>query len=258
MQLYDDNPRQVDKERVVATIGSFDGLHIGHSSVIDQLKDHANRLGSSSMIITLNPHPRYVLGRDEGFSLITASREKEIVVGETGVDYLYKLPFTKEIAKLSAEEFIEQHLVSKIDLKALLIGYNNHLGSDRAAYRELEPIAKRLGFEIILLCEQDVKGEKVSSTIIRRAISEGNVEEAARYMRRPFFVVSSITGGELVTLDKKQIIPKDGRYFVEIADKIGDSHKIAARATIKNGVISIDNKIDRGNCIILFKETILE
>lgn len=257
MQIYSGSDRLSDKRGIVATIGSFDGLHLGHRSVISQLNRQSERAEASSMIISLSPHPRYVLGRDEGFSLITASRERELAVKDIGVDYLYNLPFNRGVAELTAREFIELHLVSKMDLKALLVGYNNHLGSDRASFSELEPIAQELGFELILLKEQEVEGEKVSSTIIRKAIISGDVERAARYMGRPFFVVSSILGGRAVTIEDKQLLPKDGTYFVEITESLDNKPTFRAKATIKNGIITTDNQIDTDDAIIIFRETIL-
>lgn len=208
-------------EGIVLTIGSFDGVHIGHRSVIRQLSHIAACEGAHSMIVTLSPHPRTVINNNEKFLLIYPDREKSILLERLGIDYLYNINFNRELSQLTACEFILKHITSKFNLKAILMGYNNFIGSDRASIDKLAELADKGGFKLISLQEESVEGDKISSTIIRELLSNGEIERATQLLGHNYFIVSDIESGRLTARMDERIMLPEGDYSVRVKTKQG-------------------------------------
>lgn len=166
----------------VVTIGSFDGVHRGHADLVGYLVRRAKEVGGESVVVTFSPHPREVLprGGGEDFRLLTTTQRKAELLGELGVDVMVVQEFTPAFAALGSEEFVRDYLCAKLGLHTLVVGYNHRFGHDRGgvAPDHFEHLAEKYGFEVLRVPEYRFEGEKISSSVVRRLLSEGNVRMA--------------------------------------------------------------------------------
>lgn len=166
-------------ERPVVTIGSFDGVHRGHAALLEYVKTEARRVDGRSVVVTFSPHPREVLPRGGEFRLITPLERKAELLEALGVDELIVVEFTMRFAALSSEEFVRDYLVKKLSIRSLVVGYNHRFGHDReVAENHFEVLGQRYGFDVVRASALTIEGGKVSSSIIRRLLAEGNQDEA--------------------------------------------------------------------------------
>lgn len=214
----------------VLTIGVFDGVHLGHKRVLNRLKEIAIEKNGESVVLTLWPHPRIVLGKDvESLRLLSNIEEKRYLLSKTEVDHLIILPFTKEFSELTACEFIEEYLAKKIGVKHLVVGYNHQFGKDRkAGFDSLNECAQKFGFTIEKLDEQFVNKEKVSSTKIREFLTAGFLDTANNYLGYEYFISGSVVEGNKIGRkigfptaniqipEPYKQIPRDGVYAVRV------------------------------------------
>ncbi len=158
----------------VVTIGSFDGVHLGHRKMIERLVEEARRRDGESIVITFEPHPRVALGRGYGMMQLTTPAEKCGLISRLGVDHMIVMRFDREFAAMTGEEFVRKILIDEIHAEALVVGFNHRFGHDRAD----KSVAERAGLDVYEVEECTVNGYKVSSTVIRRLITEGNTARA--------------------------------------------------------------------------------
>lgn len=159
----------------VATVGSFDGVHLGHRALLGRLTEVARAAGGESVVLTFEPHPRIALGRAEGMRLLTPLDKKIELLAALGIDNLIVIPFNQAFSALSGQEFIEQYICGTVGAETLIVGYNHRFGHDRIGADEIET-SKLL--RVVRVDECRVAGEHVSSTVIRRLLDESRVEEA--------------------------------------------------------------------------------
>ena len=230
----------------VVTVGTFDGVHRGHTKILNRLIQEAKSIGGESVIFTLNPHPRKVLFPEEKeLFLLSTFDEKLELLNNTGVDNLIIYPFTKEFAQLSSCDFIEKILYNKLDTKQLIVGFDHRFGKDRQGNIEiLKNYANPLGFDIIKVDALEHEGKKISSTRIRNSIISGDIEEANFYLGYDYFVSGTVVSGQKIGRDlgfptanikvnkQEKLIPKRGVYAVKI--KIED--------TIYKGMLNIGTR----------------
>lgn len=165
---------------VIAT-GFFDGVHLGHRKVIETLVSSARNRGEEAVVITFAQHPRTVLGQDAGdLVLLTTLEERVQMIKELGVDRVEVLDFTPELASLSAERYLREVVIGRFGGDAIVLGYDNRMGSDGLATEGVREVAQRLGLEVICC---GAEGD-ISSTKIRKALAEGRIEEAERMLGR--------------------------------------------------------------------------
>lgn len=164
----------------VVTIGSFDGVHVGHRALLRQVIDEARRVGGKSVVVTFSPHPREVIpGRADNFLLLTPLARKAELLEELGIDYLLVVEFTMAFAALTSEEFVRDYLREKLAMHTLVVGYNHRFGHDRdVADDHFERLGERYGFEVVRASAYQHEGGKVSSSVIRNLLVEGRVQEA--------------------------------------------------------------------------------
>lgn len=165
----------------VVTVGSFDGVHLGHRALLDRLTAEARARNGESIVLTFDPHPRVTLGRSEGLHLLTSLDEKIELLGRAGVDNVIVIPFDKAFSALSGREFAERYLLGRIGAEVLVAGYDHRFGHDRITSDQLEA----LGLRVVRVDERQVAGAHVSSTTIRRLVEEGNLAEAERLLGHP-------------------------------------------------------------------------
>ncbi len=214
-------------EPTIVTIGTFDGVHIGHQKIINRLISIGNESHLKSVILTFFPHPRMVLQKDSGIKLINTIEERRTILENLGLDYLLIKKFTKAFSRLSAEDFVKQILVDKLKAKKVIIGYDHRFGRNRNAnINDLKIFGDKYGFEVEEISAQDLNDVSVSSTKIRKALNEGDITKANAYLGYSFMLTGKVVKGKAlgrqidyptanisITEDYK-LIPKHGAYIV--------------------------------------------
>ena len=180
----------------VVTIGSYDGLHLGHQAIIKRVKERARLEGGDAVVLTFEPHPVKLLHPELQIPLITPTPKKMLLLERFGVDCTINLPFTTALAHLSAEEFIQQIVRDRIAPRWVVVGFNFTFGKGRTGTAaDLKKMGKRLGFEVEIVPPFTMNDHVVSSTRIRELIMEGNVAEANRMLGRKFFILGKVIHG---------------------------------------------------------------
>lgn len=215
-----------DKQTVV-TIGTFDGVHVGHKKIVKRLIDTAKIEGLQSVILTFFPHPRMVLQKDTNIKLINTIDERHDILEDLGLGILMVKKFTQEFSRLSAEDFVKTVLVDELKAKKVIIGYDHRFGRNRNAnINDLKIFGKTYGFCVEEISVQDINDVAVSSTKIRTALEAGDICLANTFLGYPFFLTGKVAKGK--GLGKKlgyptanieieedyKIIPKQGAYIV--------------------------------------------
>lgn len=224
-----------DRQPCVATIGFFDGVHRGHQFLIDEVKTEAAKAGLQSLVITFDRHPRQVLQQSYQPQLLTTLDEKLRLLSLTGIDDIYVLHFTQDMAGLTAKEFMSQILHDKLNVRKLVIGYDNRFGHNRAeGFDDYVQYGRDLGIEVIQAHPFEISGVKVSSSVVRAFLNGGEVEMAKRCLGRPFMLSGTVVRGfqegrkmgfptaNLQTAEGL-LIPADGVYAVKV--KVCDTGK---------------------------------
>ena len=180
MKLYNHLDEFSTKRKAVATIGIFDGVHPGHRKVLSRLAQSAEDAGGESVILSFFPHPRTILGKpDDDIRLINTLDEKISLLEQTGIQHLIIHPFDKAFSEIPADRFIEEVLVGKLRLSRLVIGHDHRFGKDRqGSYSLLQTESVRFGFEMEEIPALDLKNISISSSRIRKALLEGNIQAA--------------------------------------------------------------------------------
>ena len=217
----------ISERQTVVTIGTFDGVHAGHRSIIERLVNAANANNLDSVVLTFFPHPRMVLQKESGLQLINTIEERKKLLEQTGIDHLVIHPFTHQFSRLTAIEFVRDILVNKLKAKKIIIGYDHRFGRNRTAdINDLKQFGKDFDFEVEEITQQDVEKVAVSSTKIRNALLEGRVERANLYLKSPFTLNGTIIKGRgigkelgfptanLEITEDYKLIPKNGVYVV--------------------------------------------
>lgn len=221
---------QVRKDMAsVLTVGTFDGVHLGHQAILRYLLERAGALGGTSTVLSFHPHPREIV---EGapLSLLTTIEERADIMEEIGLDQLVVLPFTKEFSRLSAEAFVEDILVRGIGLREIVIGYDHAFGRDRRGNADLlRTLGKKHGFTVDIVPARIIQEQAVSSRKTRRVLEEdGGVEAAADMLGRPYCLTGRVVRGEgrgremgfptanIAVEHPRKVIPADGVYAVRV------------------------------------------
>lgn len=198
----------------VVTVGSYDGVHCGHRAILSRINELAEKGGGESVVVTFAPHPRIVLGKADGLKLLNTLDEKIALLDEVGIDHLIVAPFTEEFSRLSSEEYVRNYLVEKIGVQTLVVGYNHHFGHNKNGdFRFLQSLQEECGFEVCEISRQQIDDEKVSSTVVRGLIAEGDMAHAMRLLGRPYILIVNLK--EYVA-DPYKLLPPNGRYRVQI------------------------------------------
>lgn len=197
MKVYSDPDSFTDKN-VVLTIGMFDGVHEGHAKLLEHVVDQAKKKNAKSTVLTFWPHPRLVLQQNtDKLQFITTLDEKTKIISEKGIDNLILLPFSKELANLTAEQFITEILIKKIGMSHLVVGYNHRFGKDRIAnFESYVAYSKKHSFGISRVDAVYKSETSISSTIIREFLLSGNIEEANGLLGYRFSIFGTVKGGQ--------------------------------------------------------------
>lgn len=214
-------------KNAVVTAGTFDGVHLGHQKIISRLKEIANDIDGETLIITYYPHPRTVLQPDAPVQLINSLEEKIDLLESFGVDHLLVIPFTKEFSRMTSIEFIRDILVNLIQTKKLVIGYDHQFGRNReGSFEHLKECAPMYGFGLEEIQAKDIDNVNVSSTKVRKALLDGDVELASSYLGHSYTLQGEVVDGQKIGTQlgfptanirysyQDKLLPKMGVYGV--------------------------------------------
>ena len=215
-------------QNTVLTIGTFDGVHIGHQKIIKRLVEVANNKGLQPSLLTFFPHPRMVLQKDANIKLINTISEKELLLKRFGITNLVVKKFTKDFSRLTAEAFVEDILVDQLKAKHVIIGYDHHFGRNRNAnINDLRQFGEQFNFNVEEISMQDINDVAISSTKIRAALNDGDIKTANTYLGYNFMLTGTIIKGKgigktinyptanLKIEETYKLIPKQGVYIVQ-------------------------------------------
>ncbi len=230
MRIFHNISETSDLKDTIVTIGTFDGVHLGHQKILKKLVELKNKNGGETLLFTFDPHPRKVLFPEQrDLKLITTTQEKCELLKQFGIDNVLVFPFTIEFSKMSAEDYISNIISETLKTKTLVIGYDHRFGSNREGNIEtLKQVSSNYNFDLIEIPAQEINQLNISSTRIRKAIEEGEIEVANSFLGYSFFMSGMVIKGkqlgrtigyptaniELLDLDK--IKPKTGVYAVNI------------------------------------------
>lgn len=198
MQLFRTIPAQATHSRVLA-IGNFDGVHLGHRALLERLAAEARRLGLPAAVMTFEPHPRELFSPEQAPARLTSLREKLALLESCGVEEVFLLHFSRKLAGLTAEEFIERGLVQGLGVRHLIIGDDFRFGKGRAGdFAMLQAAGQQLGFGVEAMHTIEINGERVSSSAVRDVLGAGDLEHAARLLGRPYSISGRVIHGNKV------------------------------------------------------------
>lgn len=214
----------------VVTSGTFDGVHLGHQKIIEQVKNQAKKHNGESVLITFDPHPRQVLfPEDKSLKIITPFKDKVEMLDHFGIDHLLKIKFDKAFSQKSSLQFINEVLITTLHTRLLVIGYDHRFGRNReGSFEYLKENATKFGFEVQEIPRQDIDDVGISSTKIRKALIAGEIEKANTYLGRSYHLSGKVIEGNkigrqlgfptanLQLEDPLQLVPADGIYAVYV------------------------------------------
>jgi riboflavin kinase/FMN adenylyltransferase len=243
MKIYTHIDEFKQIKNAVLTIGTFDGVHIGHQKIISRLKEVAQQKGGETVILTFFPHPRMILHPDDlNIKLISTMDEKAELMKSLGIDHLIITPFTRDFSNLNPQEYIKDILVEKIGTTHIIIGYDHRFGKDRSGgLAELQNYASEFGYEVEEIPEQDIDDVAISSTKIRNALLSGDVKTAESFLGYPFHLSGKVIKGDqigrtigfptanLFIEESYKLIPSDGIYAVSVDFKSGQLKNKSAK-----------------------------
>ena len=244
----------------VVTIGTFDGVHLGHQAIFRKMVEEANRIDGETVVITFFPHPRIVLGlNSEKLRFINTQERKINLIEESGIDYLVIIPFTKEFASISSEEFIRDFVVEKVHPVKVITGYDHHFGRDRqGGYDLLKAMGEKFGFKVEKVEAEYANDVAISSTKIRKLLETGKIRAANSLLGYEYSLNGKVIKGKsigkdlgfptanIAVADEFKLIAAVGIYACRV-QYMGRIYKgmsnIGYRPTIDHGDLTIEVNI---------------
>ena len=261
MKVYQGLENFEGVKNAVVTAGTFDGVHLGHQKIISRLKEIAKEIDGETLLITYSPHPRTVLQPDSPVQLLNSLDEKLDLLEEFGIDHVLVIPFTKEFSRTTSIEFIRDILVNLIHTKKLVIGYDHQFGRNReGSFEHLKECAPLYGFDLEEIQAEDIDNVNVSSTKIRRALVEGEIEKVNSYLGHSYILKGVVVNGKRLGTEigfptanisfsqVDKLLPKYGVYAVWVDYEGGRAKgmlNIGVRPTVnrENDIPSIEVNI---------------
>tara|TARA_B100000427_G_scaffold46697_1_gene34740 strand:+ start:695 stop:1621 length:927 start_codon:yes stop_codon:yes gene_type:complete len=230
MRIFDNLKSYSSEKESVLTIGTFDGIHIGHNKILKTLVEESKKNKLSSLIITFFPHPRMILQKSNEIKMIDTMDEKIHLLEKAGIDNLIIHPFDHNFSKIRAKDFVEDILVNKLKIKQIIIGYDHRFGKDReASVEDLKKFGLDYMFNVNEIPAQEIDSIAISSTKIREAILTGEIKKCNEFLGRNFMLTGKVVYGEglgkkmnfptanIKIKENYKIIPKNGVYLVKTA-----------------------------------------
>ena len=260
MKVFTSIPDYPFENKSIVTIGTFDGVHLGHRVILKRMKEIAKKTKGKSVLLTFSPHPRHVLHKDnQNMKLITTLQEKQDLINQTGLNNLVIHEFTKNFSRMKPANFVRDILVEQLNVHTLVIGYDHHFGRNReGSIQELTALADLYDFNIEKIDPQHFEDVTVSSSKIRKLIEKGEMVKAKQYLGYEFMLNGKvITGNSLgetinfptaniVVENKWKMLPADGVYAVKIVLKKKEYKgmmNIGQKPTVDGNGISLEVNI---------------
>ena len=256
MTIYNNINEFSSTDNTILTIGTFDGVHLGHQKVLERLTKTAIENNLKSTVLTFFPHPRTILNPDKPLKLINSVKERTELLNRSKVDNLIIHPFDKNFSELDPEKYVVEILVKKLKAKIILIGYDHKFGKNRTAdITDLKIYGKKYGFKVIEIKAKEISNIAISSTKIRKAISEGNISTVKKYLGYDFSLSGKIVHGKSIgrTLgfptanievkEEYKLLPKNGVYLIQSVinhNKYFGMMNIGIKPTIKESSKTIE------------------
>ena len=256
MTIYNNINEFSSTDNTILTIGTFDGVHLGHQKVLERLTNSAKENKLESTVLTFFPHPRTILNPNKPLKLINSVKERTELLNRSKVDNLIIHPFDKNFSELDPEKYVVEILVKKLKAKIILIGYDHKFGKNRTAdITDLKIYGKKYGFKVIEIKAEEISNIAISSTKIRKAISEGNISTAKKYLGYDFSLSGKIVHGKSIgrTLgfptanievkEEYKLLPKNGVYLIQSVinhNKYFGMMNIGIKPTIKESSKTIE------------------
>ena len=247
MQVFTDLQQLPEFKRSVITIGTFDGVHTGHRAIIDKIISAAKAVAGVSIIITFHPHPRHIISPEFAVHYLTTLREKLRILESCGIDFVVVVPFSREFSEMEASDYAEQFLIKKFNPAIIVFGYDHKFGKDRMGdIHLLKEIGKKYAIAVEEIPAHVIDHLTVSSSKIRKFLTEGNITEANELLGYPYAITGVVVKGDQIgrTLgfptanilpeDANKLIPANGVYIVDVA--------IGNKKEKYGGLLSIGNR----------------
>lgn len=228
MKIFNGISSFLHSKKTIVTIGTFDGVHLGHQKIIQRLVDNSKKSNAESVLLTFFPHPRMVLQDQTEIRLLNTIEERTHLLGKTGLNNLIIHSFDKAFSRLTAEEFVKQVLVEQLNIEKIVIGYDHRFGRNRTAnIDDLIEYGAKYNFEVEQISAHEINEASVSSTKIRTALQEGNIGLANQYLGYRYLLTGLVQSGKKVgrsigfptanikIRENYKLIPKQGVYVVE-------------------------------------------
>lgn len=275
MKIYYNIEEFKDVPNPVVTVGTFDGVHIGHQMIIKRMQEIADSICGETVLLTFDPHPRLVIYPDsKNLKFINTTKRKLELLEKAGVQHLIIIKFTREFSKNTSDEFIKNIIVDKIHTKKLIIGYDHHFGRNRLGdFNTLYDLGKKYGFDVERISAQSVNNINISSTKIRKALNEGKVHVANQLLGYEYSITGKVIQGQKIGRkigfptanieldDKYKLITANGVYACRIEWE-GKIYKgmgnIGIRPTVNHSNLTIEvhifefNKEIYDECITIY------
>ncbi|AZA57447.1 bifunctional riboflavin kinase/FAD synthetase [Chryseobacterium shandongense] len=228
MKVFKNFKEYTSQKPLALSLGMFDGVHLGHKSIVDELIKVGSENNLETAVLTFWPHPRFVFNPNENLKLLNTLEEKQFLLEKCGIDTLFLKEFDEEFRNLTGEEFVRQILVDKLNIKYLIIGYDHSFGKNKSGNFELlQKLSGELGFEVERMEAINIHENNISSTKVRNALLAGNIKEANEMLGYYYSVSGTVVHGKKlgrtigyptanIETDPIKLLPKKGAYIVEV------------------------------------------
>lgn len=227
MKIYQSLNEFKPSRKTIVTLGTFDGVHLGHNVILDKICKIAKQENLESVLLTFFPHPRLIVSNDSEIKMLNTMAEKAILLEQKGIQNFIIHPFDKLFSELSPREFVEQVLIKQLNIQKIIIGYDHKFGKNRAAdFNDLIAFGKEFGFEVEEISAKQINEVSVSSTKIRNSLLEGNISLANAYLGYSYMLSGIVVKGNqlgrtigfptanIEISENYKLIPKNGVYIV--------------------------------------------
>ena len=256
LKIYNSINNFTTTKKTIVTLGTFDGVHIGHNAILDKICKVAKHENLESVILTFFPHPRKIVSNNYDIKLLNTIEEKSVLLEKIGIQNFIIHPFDKTFSELSPREFVTQVLVEKLNIQKIIIGHDHKFGKDRAAdFNDLINFGKEFGFEVEEISAQQINEVSVSSTKIRNSLLEGNISLANEYLGYSYVLTGNVVKGNqlgrtigfptanIEIPEEYKLIPKNGVYIVTanvLDQNVFGMMNIGVKPTLGENKLSIE------------------
>ncbi len=256
MKIYQSLNEFKPSKKTIVTLGTFDGVHLGHTAILDKICTIAKQENLESVLLTFFPHPRLIISNDSEIKMINTMAEKAMLLEQKGIQNFIIHPFDKLFSELSPREFVEQVLIKQLNIQKIIIGYDHKFGKNRAAdFNDLIAFGKEFGFEVEEISAKQVNEVSVSSTKIRNSLLEGKVSLANEYLGYAYMLSGIVVKGNqlgrtigfptanIEIPESYKLIPKYGVYLVTAIvnnKSIFGMMNIGIKPTLGGNLLSIE------------------